>query len=161
MQVTPAWLLTHLIGPPSPGADTVLGSLYASVFTVFALRKFSQRIKDDIGDKSVFECAPVLATRTCLMAQQLDLEILLRSFCLCQTLLLRTPIRYQLSPAADSRAANDCRAVAAPQRRAELWCDCRFLALPEEEQRARTAEMQRKEASAQAVDVGWVDRNDV
>lgn len=54
-QVTPAWLLTHMIGPPSPATDRVLGAAYAAIFVVFATRKFSQRIKDDVGDKSIFE----------------------------------------------------------------------------------------------------------
>jgi Uncharacterized integral membrane protein (DUF2301) len=57
-QVTPAWLLTHMLGPPSPGADRALGAVYVATFCFFAVRKFSQRIKDDIGDKSIFECAP-------------------------------------------------------------------------------------------------------
>ena len=62
-QVTPAWLLTHMLGPPSPAADRVLAGAFAVTFAVFASRKFSQRIKDDIGDKSIFECAAAACLR--------------------------------------------------------------------------------------------------
>ena len=57
LQVTPAWLLIHMLGPPSPGTDSVLGSVYTVTFCIFAAGKFTQTLKDDIGDKSIFECA--------------------------------------------------------------------------------------------------------
>lgn len=52
--ITPVWLLGHLSGLFSSQADSVAAGLFVAVFTVFAARKLSQEIKDDIGDGSVF-----------------------------------------------------------------------------------------------------------
>lgn len=53
--LTPALLLGHLSGAlPENVLHGMLGAL-AIVFGVFAVRKYSQAVKDDIGDKSVFE----------------------------------------------------------------------------------------------------------
>jgi len=52
--VTPALLLSHLTGQSEPVQDVLLAAFTALVM-VFAARKFTQPIKDDIGDKSVFE----------------------------------------------------------------------------------------------------------
>jgi hypothetical protein len=56
MQVTPLWLIFHMVGPPVPEVDKALACVYAAVWTVFATGKFSQAIAADIGDKSIFEC---------------------------------------------------------------------------------------------------------
>jgi uncharacterized integral membrane protein len=58
MQVTPLWLIFHMVGPPVPEVDKALACVYAAVWTVFATGKFSQAIAADIGDKSIFECVP-------------------------------------------------------------------------------------------------------
>ena len=55
--VTPTLLLGHLSGlMPGPLKDTLL-AVFVVLTAVFASRKYTQEIKDDIGDKSVFECA--------------------------------------------------------------------------------------------------------
>ena len=54
--VTPTLLLGHLSGlMPGPLKDTLL-AVFVVLTAVFASRKYTQEIKDDIGDKSVFEC---------------------------------------------------------------------------------------------------------
>ena len=57
-QITPVWLLGHLSGALSGPADAVAAGMFVAVFAVFAARKTSQAVKDDIGDGSVFLCAP-------------------------------------------------------------------------------------------------------
>jgi len=57
MQVTPLWMGGHLTGLLPRDAETVLAAAFTLIFTIFSARKFTQAIKDDIGDKSVFECA--------------------------------------------------------------------------------------------------------
>ncbi|KAL8121474.1 uncharacterized protein LOC141659096 [Apium graveolens] len=52
--VVPAVLLGHLTGLMDDGLKTTLLGLWMALFVVFAGRKFTQPIKDDIGDKSVF-----------------------------------------------------------------------------------------------------------
>ena len=58
--VTPTLLLGHLSGlMPGPLKDTLL-AVFVLLTSVFALRKYTQEIKDDIGDKSVFEWVPAV-----------------------------------------------------------------------------------------------------
>jgi uncharacterized integral membrane protein len=52
--LVPMLLLGHLFAWLSPSVETLLLSLWAGLFLVFALRKTWQAIPDDIGDKSVF-----------------------------------------------------------------------------------------------------------
>ncbi|XP_074360388.1 uncharacterized protein LOC141700573 [Apium graveolens] len=52
--VVPTVLLGHLTGLMDDGLKTTLLGLWMALFVVFAERKFTQPIKDDIGDKSVF-----------------------------------------------------------------------------------------------------------
>ncbi|CAN4090281.1 unnamed protein product [Withania somnifera] len=52
--VIPSLLLGHLTGVMDDGVKITLLSTWLALFVVFAGRKFTQPIKDDIGDKSVF-----------------------------------------------------------------------------------------------------------
>jgi uncharacterized integral membrane protein len=52
--LTPLLLLAHLSGLASTQAEAVLAVAVAAVAAVFAGRKYTQAVKDDIGDKSVF-----------------------------------------------------------------------------------------------------------
>ncbi|EPS67254.1 hypothetical protein M569_07522, partial [Genlisea aurea] len=52
--IIPILLLGHLTGLMSEGTELSLLALWMGLFVVFAGRKFSQPIKDDIGDKSIF-----------------------------------------------------------------------------------------------------------
>ncbi len=58
--LTPTLLLGHLFGflPESAERGLLLGLCGLAV--LFAGRKYTQPIKDDIGDKSVFMCGPKL-----------------------------------------------------------------------------------------------------
>jgi len=53
--VTPTLLLGHLSGSMPEGVQQALLVVFVAIFGVFAARKFTQAVKDDIGDKSVFE----------------------------------------------------------------------------------------------------------
>ena len=52
--VIPATLLGHLSGLASEGAERGLVGAWVALLAVFAARKYTQEVKDDIGDKSVF-----------------------------------------------------------------------------------------------------------
>lgn len=52
--IIPILLLGHLTSLMEDGAKVTLLGLWMALFVVFAARKFTQPIKDDIGDKSVF-----------------------------------------------------------------------------------------------------------
>ncbi|XP_052205931.1 uncharacterized protein LOC127810462 [Diospyros lotus] len=52
--VIPSVLLGHLSGLMDNGVKTTLLGLWMALFIIFAGRKFTQPVKDDIGDKSVF-----------------------------------------------------------------------------------------------------------
>lgn len=56
------WLGTagHLSGLVPEGPEKALLAAYVSTTLLFAGRKYTQAIKDDIGDKSVFTCAILL-----------------------------------------------------------------------------------------------------
>ena len=53
--VTPALLLGHLTGWVPEGGQKAMLLCFTGLFGVFAARKYSQPVKDDLGDKSVFE----------------------------------------------------------------------------------------------------------
>ncbi|CAD7703768.1 unnamed protein product [Ostreobium quekettii] len=53
--LTPAFLLGHLSGAASEGVERGLAVAMVLLCGVFAARKYSQPVKDDIGDKSVFD----------------------------------------------------------------------------------------------------------
>lgn len=53
--IIPSLLLGHLSGAMPSDTEAVLLAAWAALFSLFAARKFAQPIKDDIGDKSVFE----------------------------------------------------------------------------------------------------------
>ncbi|XP_042048684.1 uncharacterized protein LOC121794545 [Salvia splendens] len=52
--IIPSVLLGHLTGLMDEGTKLTLLGVWMALFVVFAGRKFTQPIKDDIGDKSVF-----------------------------------------------------------------------------------------------------------
>lgn len=52
--IIPILLLGHLSGLMDDGTKLTLLALWTGLFVIFAGRKFTQPIKDDIGDKSVF-----------------------------------------------------------------------------------------------------------
>ncbi|VFQ60877.1 unnamed protein product [Cuscuta campestris] len=52
--IIPSVLLGHLTGLMDDSAKITLLGVWAGLFVLFAGRKFTQPIKDDIGDKSVF-----------------------------------------------------------------------------------------------------------
>ncbi|KAL2903711.1 Ribosome maturation factor RimP [Bienertia sinuspersici] len=52
--IIPASLLGHLTGIMDDVAKLSLLGFWMALFTIFAARKFTQPVKDDIGDKSVF-----------------------------------------------------------------------------------------------------------
>lgn len=47
----------HLTGLVPPEAERALLVAFNALVLVFAARKYTQAVKDDIGDKSVFQCA--------------------------------------------------------------------------------------------------------
>lgn len=53
--VTPILLLGHLTGWVPESGQKGLLVLFTLLFSIFAARKYTQPIKDDLGDKSVFE----------------------------------------------------------------------------------------------------------
>ncbi|KAJ9549447.1 hypothetical protein OSB04_021990 [Centaurea solstitialis] len=52
--IIPSLLLGHLSGLMDDGVKVTLLGVWMALFVIFAARKFTQPIKDDIGDKSVF-----------------------------------------------------------------------------------------------------------
>ncbi|KAL4570066.1 hypothetical protein LXL04_025717 [Taraxacum kok-saghyz] len=52
--IIPSVLLGHLSGLMDDGVKASLLGLWMALFVIFAARKFTQPIKDDLGDKSVF-----------------------------------------------------------------------------------------------------------
>lgn len=52
--VIPATLLSHLTGLANEGVEKGLLGAWCVLIAVFAARKYTQEVKDDIGDKSVF-----------------------------------------------------------------------------------------------------------
>ena len=53
--IVPFLILSHIWGFLSPNKEQFLLGLWAVLFLIFALRKLSQPIPQDIGDKSVFD----------------------------------------------------------------------------------------------------------
>lgn len=72
--VVPAVLLGHLTGLMDEGLKTTLLGLWMALFVVFAGRKFTQPIKDDIGDKSVFIFQSLPEEEKKLLIEKLKLE---------------------------------------------------------------------------------------
>lgn len=58
----------HLTGLMPPEAERVLLLAFNALALVFAARKYTQAVKDDIGDKSVFQCASALCLHAFLGA---------------------------------------------------------------------------------------------
>ena len=56
--VVSALVLGHLTGLVPADAERALLVVFTALALVFAGRKYTQAVKDDIGDKSVFTCAP-------------------------------------------------------------------------------------------------------
>jgi uncharacterized integral membrane protein len=52
--LTPALLLGHLAGAPD-GVKAPALAAAAALLTLFAARKYTQAVRDDVGDKSIFE----------------------------------------------------------------------------------------------------------
>ncbi|KAK9751214.1 hypothetical protein RND81_02G250600 [Saponaria officinalis] len=52
--IIPTCLLGHLTGTMDDGVKTCLLGVWVAFFAIFSARKFTQPLKDDIGDKSVF-----------------------------------------------------------------------------------------------------------
>lgn len=52
--IIPTLLLGHLTGTTDDGVKLSLLGMWMALFMIFAARKFTQPVKDDIGDKSVF-----------------------------------------------------------------------------------------------------------
>ena len=50
-------LAGHLTGWVPPAGERALLATFTALALVFAARKYTQAVKDDIGDKSVFMCA--------------------------------------------------------------------------------------------------------
>lgn len=50
-------LAGHLTALLPPEGEKVLLTVFTGLALVFAARKYTQAVKDDIGDKSVFTCA--------------------------------------------------------------------------------------------------------
>jgi uncharacterized integral membrane protein len=53
--VTPILLLGHLTGWVPPDGQKALLVVFTALFSIFAARKYTQKLEDDLGDKSVFE----------------------------------------------------------------------------------------------------------
>ena len=79
----PALLLGHLSGVAPSAAEQALLAAFVALAGVFAARKYTQPIKDDIGDKSIFECAPGLHERAAGSAQACSGQL---ATCSCITL---------------------------------------------------------------------------
>lgn len=57
----------HLTGLVPADAERALLVVFTALALVFAGRKYTQAVKDDIGDKSVFTCAlPAVLLALCL-----------------------------------------------------------------------------------------------
>lgn len=76
--VIPSVLLGHLTGLMDDGVKLGFLGVWMTLFVVFAARKFTQPIKDDIGDKSVFmfNALPEEEKKVLLQSlEQLDKEL--------------------------------------------------------------------------------------
>ena len=76
--LVPALLLGHLTGWASPEVEKVLAVGVSGLLTLFAARKYTQPVKDDIGDGSVFVFQKLSAEEQAAFVQKLrdDGEIL-------------------------------------------------------------------------------------
>ncbi|GAB2241618.1 hypothetical protein Droror1_Dr00018393 [Drosera rotundifolia] len=72
--VIPITLLGHLTGLMDDGVKLSLLGVWMALFVIFAGRKFTQPIKDDIGDKSVFMFNALPDGEKKALLQQLELQ---------------------------------------------------------------------------------------
>lgn len=72
--VIPSLLLGHLTGIMDDGVKITLLSTWLALFVVFAGRKFTQPIKDDIGDKSVFIFNDLPEEEKAALIERLELQ---------------------------------------------------------------------------------------
>ncbi|XP_073039916.1 uncharacterized protein [Primulina eburnea] len=70
--VIPALLLGHLSGLMDDGTKLTILGFWMALFVVFAGRKFTQPIKDDIGDKSVFIFNALTEPEKAALVQKLE-----------------------------------------------------------------------------------------
>ncbi|WCJ26725.1 hypothetical protein M5689_008520 [Euphorbia peplus] len=72
--IIPSVLLGHLTGLMDDGVKLALLGSWMALFTVFAGRKFTQPIKDDVGDKSVFMFNALQEDEKQALIQKLELQ---------------------------------------------------------------------------------------
>ncbi|XP_021288143.1 uncharacterized protein LOC110419422 [Herrania umbratica] len=72
--VIPTVLLGHLTGLMDDGVKLTLLASWMALFVIFAGRKFTQPIKDDIGDKSVFMFNSLPEDEKKALAEKLELQ---------------------------------------------------------------------------------------
>ncbi|EOX99611.1 Protein of unknown function DUF2301 - like 1 [Theobroma cacao] len=72
--IIPTVLLGHLTGLMDDGVKLTLLASWMALFVIFAGRKFTQPIKDDIGDKSVFMFNSLPEDEKKALAEKLELQ---------------------------------------------------------------------------------------
>ncbi|KAI3728453.1 hypothetical protein L6452_17090 [Arctium lappa] len=72
--IIPSLLLGHLSGLMDDGVKVTLLGVWMALFVIFAARKFTQPIKDDIGDKSVFTFKALPEEEKAALIQKLEQE---------------------------------------------------------------------------------------
>ncbi|KAK6252847.1 hypothetical protein QUC31_014567 [Theobroma cacao] len=72
--IIPTVLLGHLTGLMDDGVKLTLLASWMALFVIFAGRKFTQPIKDDIGDKSVFMFNSLPEDEKRALAEKLELQ---------------------------------------------------------------------------------------
>lgn len=70
--LVPILILGHIAGLlPDEAQHTMVGA-FAILFTIFAARKYTQPIKDDIGDKTIFEFQALTEEEQDAMLKELE-----------------------------------------------------------------------------------------
>ncbi|KAK9076230.1 hypothetical protein SSX86_004563 [Deinandra increscens subsp. villosa] len=77
--IIPSVLLGHLSGLMDDGVKVSLLGVWMALFVLFAARKFTQPIKDDIGDKSVFTFKALPEEEKTALIQKLEQQRLSES----------------------------------------------------------------------------------
>lgn len=72
--IIPTVLLGHLTGLMDDGVKATLLGFWMALFVIFAGRKFTQPIKDDIGDKSIFMFNSLPEEEKQALVKNLELE---------------------------------------------------------------------------------------